>query len=203
MSSRTRLALSSVVLVVVASWFVAPRLLGALAPHLYAGTVLQGDEPAAAMTGLADGAGNEVALDGADGDLLLVYFGYTHCPDVCPTTLATVAEARRRLADDAAAVDLVMVGVDPGRDTAAELDDYVAFFDPTFRAVTGPEAAVAEVASAYGVFYDHGEADADGDYTVDHTATLMGIDGDGVLRIVWPPDISAEALTADLAELLG
>ncbi len=201
MSPRTRLALSSVALVVVASWFVAPRLLGALAPHLYAGTVLQGDEPAPAMAGLADGAGDEIVVGG--GDLLLVYFGYTHCPDVCPTTLATVAEARRRLADDAAAVDLVMVGVDPGRDSAAELDDYVAFFDPSFRAVTGPEAAVAEVASAYGVFYELGAADADGAYTVDHTATLMGIDGDGVLRIVWPPDVGAEALAADLAELLG
>lgn len=172
-----------------------------ITPHPYSGTVMQAPTAAPSMDGLVYSDGTPVDVTAFDGDLLLVFFGYTNCPDVCPTTLSQVAAARRELGGDADRVRLLFVSVDPERDDLAAIGEYVTSFDPDFLAATGEPADVDRVASQYGIFFAKGEPLDDG-YTVDHTATLMGIDTDGHLRIVWPGVLDVERLAADLRELL-
>lgn len=174
----------------------------ALRPHIYAGTVMQAPEPAASMAGLSYTSGAAVDLAEFDGDVVLVYFGYTHCPDVCPTTLSTVAKALERMDGDPGRVHVVMVTIDPERDTPELLDGYLRSFDDRFLAATGDLADLERVASLYGVYFARGDDTVDGGYTMDHTATLMGIDTDGHLRLVWPNGVSAADLAADLDALL-
>jgi protein SCO1 len=171
-------------------------------PHPYSGTVMQAPTAAPPMDGLVFTDGSPVDVTAFDGELLLVYFGYTNCPDVCPTTLSQVAAARRSLGDEADRVEVLLVSVDPERDDLVTLEEYVSAFDGDFLAATGEIADLERVASQYGIFFAEGEAIGDGGYAVDHTATLMGIDTGGHLRIVWPAMLDVERLAADLRELL-
>jgi protein SCO1 len=173
-----------------------------ITPHPYSCTVMQAPTAAPSMDGLVLTDGSPVELSSFEGDLLLVYFGYTNCPDVCPTTLSQVAAARRSLGGDADRVRVLLVSVDPARDDLATLEEYVAAFDPGFLAATGEPADLERVASQYGIFFAEGEAIGEDGYAIDHTATLMGIDTDGHLRIVWPAMLDVERLAADLRELL-
>lgn len=173
-----------------------------LQPHAYSGTVMQAPTAAPSMEELTGIDGQPVDLAAYRGDVVVVYFGYTFCPDVCPTTLSMAARAREQLGGDADRVHVMMVSVDPARDTVERVRDYVAAFDPSFLGATGDLAAVERVAATYGVFFAEGQPLGDDGYAVDHTATLMAIDTDGKLRIVWPTDVTADALAADLGELL-
>jgi protein SCO1/2 len=185
-------------LVAVLAW----GALQVLQPHRYAGTVMQAPTEAPPMDDLIDDAGQPIDLTAYRGDLVVVFFGYTHCPDVCPTTLANVDRALDEMGSDAARVHLLMVSVDPARDTPQQMADYLGAFDPTFRGATGDLDAVERVAATYGVFFARGEDLDGGGYAVDHTASLMAIDTEGHLRIVWPTDVRADALASDLRELL-
>ena len=194
----------AVVLAVGAGVVVSRTAVSAFRPHLYAGTVLQGGTPAPPMDGIHLASGEEVDMNSWGGDVVLVYFGYTHCPDVCPTTLSTAAQAITDLSDkNQERTQLLMVSVDPARDTSDSLQEYVEFFDPDFLGATGDVSDIDRVASQYGVFYELGEGTIDEGYTVDHTATLMGIGPDGELRIVWPPDATADQMSSDIKELLS
>ena len=182
---------------------VARSLFGTVTPHLYSGTVLQQSEPAPSMDGLRFVSGEPVDVAAFADELVLVYFGYTNCPDICPTTLSSAATAIDQLSSDQQdKVRLLMVTVDPERDLPAELEEYVEFFHPEFDGATGDLDAVTRVASLYGVFYEHGEGSIEEGYVVDHTATLMAIGPDGALRIVWPPEVSSKDLRDDIKELL-
>lgn len=184
--------------------FVLPRLLGLVTPHVYHATVLQESEPAPSMQELRLASGDPVDLAAHRGDVVLVYFGYLNCPDVCPTTLDMTARALDELeADQRDQVRLVMVSVDPERDTAALVDGYAGFFDPSFFGATGDPDAVLRVATQYGVFYRANGADEDGHYFVDHTSALMAIDPGGALRLIWSPDATSDEIAADLRELVG
>ena len=197
-----RTALVSVATIALAI-LVTRTVVSAVQPHLYAGTVLRGDQPATPMTGMTLASGQSLDLAEYDDQLVLVYFGYTNCPDVCPTTLSTASAAISKIPTDRQDdVQLIMVSVDPTRDDVTSLQEYVEFFDPTFLGATGSLEDIDRVTSLYGVFYELGEGSAEDGYVVDHTATLMGIGTDGVLRVVWPPDISASDLSGDLDELL-
>jgi protein SCO1/2 len=194
---RLLLLLASVIVGVI----VALATIQSLRPHLYAGTVLQGDTPAPSMDGLMLSSGGSVDLAAYQNEFLMVYFGYANCPDICPTTLSTAAKAVESLPEDQRKrTQLLMVSIDPGRDSLDYLGTYTSFFHPSFVGATGPVEAVDVVASQYGIFYQFGDGE---DYTVDHTASLMGIDPDGVLRILWPPEVTSEQLAADIAQLLG
>ncbi len=172
-----------------------------LRPHAYFGTVMQAPTPAPSMEDLVGIDGRPVDLAALRGDVVVLYFGYTFCPDVCPTTLAMAARAREQLGGDGERVHVMMVSVDPARDDVERVRDYVQAFDPSFLGATGELADVEQVAATYGVFFAEGAPLGDG-YAVDHTATLMAIDTDGKLRIVWSPNVTADALADDLRELL-
>lgn len=173
-------------------------------PHVYAGAVIQSPAKAPNLEGMVFHNGEPADLWRFDGDVVLVFFGYTNCPDICPTTLSSVARARDRLdEDDAARVHTVMVTVDPERDTADRLADYVTHFDDSFLGATGDPQAVHQAEVLYGVnVYEH-EGTIESGYVVDHTARLVAIDTDGFIRVIYPTEVAPDLLAADLEELLG
>lgn len=199
--SRRRWLLVPVV--VVAGVVVAVLAQRVMAPHLYSGTVLQAPETAPSTAGLRFADGTSFDVGASAGEVTVLFFGYTNCPDVCPTTLSVLRRAVDDLGGRADGVNVVFVSIDPERDSASVADAYAKSFDPRFSGVSGASEDVERVASLYGVYAAAGQADAGGFYTVDHTATLMGIDTSGHLRIVWPPEVTAEQLSADLDALLS
>lgn len=148
--------------------------------------------------------GEETLLSAADGELLLVYFGYTSCPDVCPTTMTDIKGALADLPDDLAdRVTVAMVTVDPERDTDEVLTDYVTHFfdDPLAFRTTDPEA-LAEAASAFGVQYEVTPHEAGAAYEVSHTGVTYVVDDTGTVVVEWPFGFSSEAMATDLTTLL-
>jgi cytochrome oxidase Cu insertion factor (SCO1/SenC/PrrC family) len=128
------------------------------------------------------------------GKLMLVYFGFTFCPDICPTDLQAIGLALEKLGDDADKVQPLFITVDPARDTAQHLAQYVPMFHPRLIGLTGNAEAIRKAADAYKVYYAKiplGKAD---DYTVDHTAFIYLMDGDGNYLGFFPPGTSADRL---------
>jgi protein SCO1/2 len=146
--------------------------------------------------------GQRVSLDDFRGKLVVLYFGYTFCPDVCPATLVEIAGAMDILGEDAKDIQTIMISVDPERDTPEQLAEYVAHFDPNFLGVTGTEEEVAEIATLYGIFYEKHEGTVASGYLIDHTATTMVIDQDGYLKLLLPFGTTAQDMADDLAYLL-
>lgn len=127
----------------------------------------------------------------------LVFFGFTHCPDVCPTTLFDMSQVLRKLGSDADRTGAVFITVDPDRDTPAVIKDYLSNFDPHLRGLTGSDAAVEKAIKAYRVYAKKVPLD-NGDYTMDHTAVVYLMDKDG--HFVAPFDLkrTPEAAANDL-----
>ncbi len=150
---------------------------------------------------LTDQNGRTVTDQDFKGRPFLVFFGFTHCPDICPTTMFEISEIIRKLGPDGDRVRALFITVDPERDTPAALKDYVSSFDPRIVAVTGDDAAIAAVAKAYRAYYKRTPL-AEGGYTMDHTAIiyLRGLDG----RIVTPFSLqrTTDAAAAELRKYL-
>jgi protein SCO1 len=150
---------------------------------------------------LTDQNGRTVTDQDFKGRPLLVFFGFTHCPDICPTTMFEISEIIRKLGPDGDRVRALFITVDPERDTPAALKDYVSSFDPRIVAVTGDEADIAAVAKAYRAYFKRMPL-AEGGYTMDHTAIvyLMGKDG----RFVTPFNLkrTTDAAAAELRKYL-
>src|SRR6476659_197001 len=127
---------------------------------------------------LADQTGQIVTEKSLQGRPTLIFFGLTHCPDVCPTSLFEISEVLKAMGKDADRVNAYFVSVDPERDTAAAMKDYLSSFDPHLKGLTGNPEAVAKVLSAYRV-YSRKVPLKDGDYTMDHTALIYLMDRDG------------------------
>lgn len=161
--------------------------------------------PAASAVGgpfrLVDQDGNTITDQTMKGRPFLVFFGFTHCPDICPTTLFEVSEVLDRLGPDAERTGALFVSVDPGRDTPAKLKDYLSSFHPRLRAATGDEASIAAIQKSYRV-YSKKIPLKDGDYTMDHTALVYLMDKEG--RFVAPFNLkrTPEAAAADLRKYL-
>lgn len=147
--------------------------------------------------------GAEFAIRAEPGEILAVYFGFTNCPDFCPTTLSDLRLATRRMDPDLAErVGLAMVTVDPERDLPV-LDGYVtSFLDGAHALGTDDPARLAEVAAPFGVGYDITTAD-DGDIEVSHTTSLYAVDDEGRLVLTWQFGVSIDDLAADLTRLLS
>lgn len=135
-----------------------------------------------------------VSLKDYRGKLVLLYFGYTYCPDICPTSLSATSEGLKQLApDELAQVAMLFVSVDPERDTPARLKEYAEFFHPRIIGATGSPQNLAEIARRYGVFYARQKVEtAGGGYVVDHTSDtyVIGVDGAllGKIAHATPPD---------------
>jgi protein SCO1/2 len=119
------------------------------------------------------------------GKVAVLFFGYTHCPDVCPTTMADFKRVKADLGDDAARVVFVFISVDGARDTPDRLAAYVHAFDPDFIGLTGDDATIRAIAQDYGVFFQRVNGDDPDNYMVDHTASSFAIGPEGKLRIVF------------------
>jgi len=170
-------------------------------PYTFHGTVLQSPQPALDFS-LSASHGKEVSISDFDGKLVLLYFGYTFCPDVCPATLSELRGAMELLGKQSEDVQTIMISVDPGRDTPEMLAEYVTHFHPSFIGVTGSPEEIAEVATLYGIFYEAHEGTEATGYLVDHTATVMVIDKSGHLKLIFPFGTPSEDIADDLAHLL-
>jgi protein SCO1/2 len=150
---------------------------------------------------LIDQDGRTVTDEDLKGRPFLVFFGFTHCPDICPTTLFEVSEVLRALGPDADRVRALFITVDPERDTPKAIKDYLSSFDPHLTGLTGDPDAVAAVAKAYRVYFKKVPL-ADGGYTMDHTAITYLMDKNG--RFVAPFSLRrpTEAAAADLRKYL-
>jgi len=135
------------------------------------------------------------------GKLMLVYFGYTYCPDVCPTTLATMSQALEKLGARAAAVTPIFITVDPARDTPAQMKLYIQSFDPRFVALTGSAARIELAAAEYRVYYRKGAVE-DGQYTMDHSSVIYLMARDGHYIGHFNPGISSQELAAAIGKYL-
>jgi protein SCO1/2 len=159
------------------------------------------DPPRAAPEFSLQGSdGSAVTLARQRGKAVLLTFGFTHCAAVCPTTLSTLAQARAQLGDKAQAVQVIYVTVDPERDDAARMRDYLAAFDPSFIGATGDPQVLADVRADYGV-----TAVREGtgpDYAMAHTSSIFLIDRAGRLRALMPFGHDAADFAHDLAILL-
>ena len=171
-----------------------------LRPHTFHGTVIQSPEPSYDFT--LTSVDGDVSLSDFRGKIVLIYFGYTFCPDICPGTLGNVAQALRNMGTQADDVQLIMVSLDPERDTPEKLAEYMGHFHPSFIGVTGSKEKLDEVAALYGIFYQKAEgSDATG-YLIDHTATLMVLDREGYLKLVFPFGVTAEEIADDLKYMI-
>lgn len=150
---------------------------------------------------LTDHNGQPRKLSEFRGKAVAVYFGYTHCPDVCPTTLAELAQSMRELGPQADQVQVLFITIDPARDTQALLKSYAPAFDPRFIGLTGSPAQIASVAGQFRALYRRQDG-ANGDYTMDHSAGAYLLDRDGKLRVEVPYGSGAATFTHDLRALL-
>jgi protein SCO1/2 len=146
--------------------------------------------------------GQEVSLSDFRDKITLLYFGYTYCPDICPGTLAELARAMDALdSKDREGVQVIMVTVDPTRDSPEVLADYLAHFNPSFLGLTGSEDEIATAAEAVGIFYETQVGTIDSGYLVDHTASIFLVDRDGNLKLIFKFGTSAEDIAVDLERL--
>jgi protein SCO1 len=151
---------------------------------------------------LADHTGKARTLADFRGKAVVLFFGYTQCPDVCPTTLATLVEAMRQLGPDAARVQVLFVTVDPERDTQELLATYVSAFDRSFLALRGDAEATARTAKEFKILYQKQPGRTPETYTVDHSAGTFIFDPQGRLRLYVGHGQGADVFAHDLRELL-
>lgn len=147
--------------------------------------------------------GQRVRLSDFGGKLRLLYFGYTNCPGICPTTLADISRALKGLAPrQAAQVQVLMISVDPKRDRPERLARYLSHFGPTFLGLTGTPEEIAAAAAAYGIYYRIEEGPSPDEYLVDHTSMVIVVDRAGFVRLLFPFGTDSDKMTADLRRLL-
>ena len=189
-------------LVIVAAF--AASLAVGLALLLWAMGGLKNATAPAAIGGpfqLTDQAGRTVTEKSMQGRPTLIFFGFTHCPDICPTSLFEISEVLRAMGKDADRVNAYFISVDPERDTTAAMKDYLSSFDPRLEGLTGNPDQVAKVISAYRVYAKKVPL-KDGDYTMDHTALIYLMDRDAKFVAPFNLKRTPEEAAADLKRYL-
>ncbi len=159
--------------------------------------------PYAGKLALPDTDGKLRTLDDFKGKVTVVFFGYTQCPDVCPTTMAELAEVKRALGPQGDKVQGVFITVDPERDTPEVLKAYMANFDKDFVALRGTPEQTQQVAKDFKVFYAKVPGKAPGSYTMDHTAGSYIFDTQGRVRLFTRYGAGPKALSSDIQQLLN
>lgn len=168
------------------------------------GTLYNEPMPAPALEG-TNWDGSEFDLRELEGNVVMLFFGYTFCPDICPITLAEVTRLVGLLEEDAGSVDVVFVSVDPDRDTPERLAAYVPAFNPDFYGVFIPSGQLEAVKRGYGVYAEkrNVEGESAAGYLVDHTGGVYVVDKDGKLRVVFGHDTPAETMEPDIRYLMS
>jgi protein SCO1/2 len=153
---------------------------------------------------LTDHGGTVRRLADFRGKLVVVFFGFTNCPDVCPTTLHALSQVTKALGPDAKSLQVLFITVDPSRDTQQIMSQYVTAFDPSFMGLVPSEEELKQVASQFKLFISRGKPNESGFYTVDHTAASFVFDRQGRIRlfVAHPHDANIDDWVADLRLLL-
>ena len=151
---------------------------------------------------LTDHDGKPRSIADFRGKVVAVFFGYTNCPDVCPTTLADVAAAKKLLGADGGRLQGLMVTVDPHRDTPALLKQYVTAFDPSFLGLYGDDAALKKATQDFKVYWEVREGRTPESYTVNHSGFLYVLDREGRPRLLFAPGTAPAVMAADIRVLL-
>ncbi len=151
---------------------------------------------------LVDHSGRARSLADFKGKVVMLFFGYTHCPDMCPTTLAQMAQVRTKLGADASRVQGLFATIDPERDTPEVMAKYVAAFDRSFLGLRGDAATTAALAKEFKVYFSANKADPNGHYTVDHMGAVYVFDPAGRLRLLMTAGTGVDVMAADVATLL-
>jgi protein SCO1/2 len=188
---------------VIASTFGASLVLGLLLMFWAFGGV-RGVTTTAAIGGpftLTDQTGTTVTEKSLQGRPSLIFFGYTHCPDVCPTSLFDMSEVLRAMGKDADRINAYFITVDPERDTVAAMKDYLTSFDPHLKGLTGDPQSIAKVTSEYRVYAKKVPL-KDGDYSMDHTALVYLMDRDGKFVAPFNLKRTPQEAAADLKHYL-
>lgn len=183
-------------------WFIlAAFAVGMTAALLVLMLMGRGNAPASSAIGgpfhLIDQTGRTVTEQDLKGKPSLIFFGFTHCPDICPTTLFEVSEILGALGEDAARVNALFVTVDPERDDAAQLKLYLSSFHPVLRGLTGSPEDIAGIVKAYRVYFRKVPL-KDGGYTMDHTALVYLLDREGRFVAPFNMKLSPEEAAAEL-----
>lgn len=190
--------IAAAILIAIIGAALIPRLLAE--EKSFNGTAVDASGPPEEFT--LQSAGGDVQLSDYRGDLVVMYFGYTNCPDFCPATLSKLAKVREQLGDDSADVQVLMISVDPERDSPERLEQYMASFDDSFVGLTGSEEALRSIAAQFGIYFQKAEGGEASGYAVDHTTTLVVLDQDGRQRLFLPYDLTVEQVVNDLENLL-
>ena len=172
-------------------------------PASFRGTVYAEPYPPAPEIELTRDNGASFKLSGMRGNIVLLFFGYTSCPDVCPTTMAELKQALEALHEnDAKQVKVLFVTVDPERDTPERVQQYVNHFNSDFIGLSGTESELADVWKDYGVFRENVEGASAAGYLVNHTARVTLIDRNGNLRLSYAFDTPVDSIVHDLKLVL-
>jgi len=170
--------------------------------YTYQGVLI--DPPArAADFELTDQHGQPFRLSDQKGKIVLIFFGYTNCPDVCPVTLSEFRQIKEQLRDQADQVEFVYITVDPERDTVERLGQYMTNFDPEFYGLTGEMNDLEEVWTSYGVYRAKQEMGSAAGYLMDHTARTYLIDQQSNWHLNYPFGMEVEKIVADIRHLLN
>ncbi len=176
-------------------------VVGACSPPAFKAVDITGADYARDLS-LESASGGQRTLANYRGKVVVIFFGYTQCPDVCPTTLSDLAEVKKRLGADAERLQVIFVTIDPERDTPAVLSQYVPAFDPSFVALYGTPEQTAVVAKEFKIFYQKVPGKTATSYTMDHTAGSYVIDRDGRVRLFIRHGASVDDIASDLRKLL-
>lgn len=172
-------------------------------PDSFRGTTYVEPYPPASEFALARDDGTNFQLSAMRGNIVLLFFGYTSCPDVCPTTLAELNQALENLNEsDAGRVQVVFITVDPERDTPERTQTYVNHFNSSFIGLSGTQEELSRVWNDYGVYRETVEGTSAAGYLVNHTARVTLIDGDGNLRVSFGFDTPVDDIVHDLKLVL-
>lgn len=170
-------------------------------PATFHGTTYEPAEAAPAVS-VTRSDGTTFSLADQHGSVVLMYFGYTHCPDVCPTTLSDWKRVKAALGRDASRVRFVFISVDPGRDTPATVQHYVSRFDPDFIGATSDTASLAKIEKSFHVSSSREESPSADGYSVTHPSQTFVVDKNGKLRLLYSFGMPTSDVVADIRELL-
>lgn len=171
-------------------------------PYTYRGSTIDPPVPAADFE-LSNQHGQKFRLSEQRGEIVLLFFGYSNCPDVCPLTMSNFKSIKEELGDQADKVRFIFVTVDPERDTKERLLEYVKVFDPEIVALTGSRAELEPVWKSYGVYQAKQDTGSAAGYSLDHTARTYLIDQEGNWRLTYPFEMEKADIISDVRHLIN